>query len=102
MDRGAVLLQGLRSKLQPWFVYIQRCTHATNVRFSEGVAGEFAVVVSGVAKDQSPWSFSTAFTREKCFGPTFGLDPAAWCIPTRPCDYARAIVREVLQQRGVL
>lgn len=102
MDRGAVLLQNLRSKLQPWFLYIQRCTHATSVQFESGESGEFSVVVKGVGKDHSNWSFSIPFTRVKCFGPTYSLDPAAWCIPTRPCDYARAIVREVLASRGVL
>ncbi len=102
MERGHALLHDLILKLRPWFTYVRRSTHATTVDVKPQPLGEFNVVVTGTARDGSPWTVTVPFTREACFGPTYIQPPGNWAVIRRPCDHARDIVREVLKQRGVL
>ncbi len=102
-ERAEVLLQTLLSRLRPWFRYVLRSTHGTDVDVSPGkLPGEFNIKVSGVDKEFQPWSCVIAFTREMCFGTTYQLSPAAWQVVKRPCDHAREIVQTILTQRGYL
>ncbi len=82
--------------------YMKRSTHATEVVFEPKAHGEFTVVIRWVNKDQTTGEYKKDFTKEFVFGSTFRLSPQAWVVEKRACDYARDIVRGVLQQRGVL
>lgn len=102
MDRGAVLLQGLRDKLfSGWARSIQRSTGAHNVEFVTRENGEFAVRVSW-KKGEVDKVFEKEFTRAHVLGPSLHRPMMEWHMQKRTCDYAREIMCEVLAQRGVL
>jgi hypothetical protein len=102
MDRGAVLLQGLRERLNGgWMEAIRRSTGAHQVTFVMDTTGEFAVrVVWMVAGKEHV--FEKKFTKSYVLGASFHRPMAEWHVEKRACDYARDIMREVLAQRGAL
>ncbi len=102
METGHALLHDLILKLRPWFTFVQRATHAQKIDIEHQPLGEFNVVVSGLARDGSPWTVAVPFTRERCFGPTYIQPPSSWFVVRRPCDHARDIVAKVLKERGAL
>lgn len=76
---------------------------ATNgdVEFAPRQAGEFAIIVRWKNRDQTEGSFTQEYTKEFCFGRSYSLPPSSWVVEKRPCDHARALVRCVLEARGV-
>lgn len=101
MDRGAHLLQGLRTKLKTWVPFMQRATKGT-VEFISRADGEFAVAVRWKNRDGSDGEFIREFTKKYCLGVTFTLPSGSWAVEKKACDYARDVVRDVLGARGVL
>lgn len=100
MDRGQLLLNGLRTKLlQEHLDRLRRCLSA-NVTIEPGEGGEFTVVVTPKKVDMPP--FKKLFSRRLVFAGTFHLSPYAWAVEKRACDYTNDIIREVLQQRGIV
>lgn len=97
MDRGAALLQGLLTNLRQWAPHIRRVTCASEVEVEYGDRGAFSLVVSWPGG-----SHRRDYTREFVFGASYSLSPDAWAVQRRACDYARDLMREVLQQRGAL
>lgn len=100
MDRATVLLQGLRERLQLWEPFLRRATHG-EVEFRPRAAGEFAVYVRWRNRDGTPGEYMQEFTKKFVFGSSFQLAPAAWAVEKRVCDYARGLVRSVLEARGI-
>jgi hypothetical protein len=98
MDRGAVLLQGLRNQLQGWLMTIQRATCATNVSFVPLADGEFMVRVEWQPKGGEKKTFDRTFSKPEILG----TNPAQWRVQRRACDYARDIMRDVLAARGAI
>ena len=104
MDRGAALLNDLRNKLQGgWYGPIQRASGGKLefLALPNGAPGEFLVRVTWETP-VSVRTFEKAFTRQLAFGSSYTLSPMAWRVERRACDHARAVIREVLQHRGVL
>ena len=101
MDRGALLLQDLRIKLQRAHLdRLRRALHA-DVTIEPGEQGEFTVVVT----PQHPAgavSYKKLFSRKLVFAGTYHLSPQAWAVGKRACDYTSDIMREVLEQRGIV
>lgn len=101
MDRGAILLQDLRTKLQRDHVArLRRALHAEVTIEVDHQSGEFAILV--LPKKEGLPSFRKLFNRELVFAGTYHLSPEAWAVQKRACDYTQDIVREVLQQRGIV
>lgn len=100
MDRGAALLRDLQDKLKAWADYIRRCTNG-EVVFVQKNGGEFDLVVRWPNRGSAAGEYTKTFTRQFVFGATFSLHPNAWAIEKKACEHARAVVREVLQRRGV-
>lgn len=98
MTRDQVLMQGLRAKLTQVAGWIQRATYAKRVDFSGG-PGEFEIVVSWVDKDGSEGSYRHPFTNAYVFGETYKLSVHAWSVHKCAMDFARDVVREVLNVR---
>ena len=102
MNRAAILLQGLMNQLKAWFPRIQKALYATSVEAIAGSpTGEFTVVVKWTLKSGEAKQYNKLFDRSFVFGQTASLDPTAWTVQRRACTYAREIIAEVLQQRGV-
>lgn len=102
MDRGIVLLQGLRAKLEgSWLDSIRRATGATSITFEPLSTGEFVLVVSWKNGEQEH-SFKKEFTKALVLGSSLRRPMAEWHVEKRACDHAKDIMREVLAQRGVL
>jgi hypothetical protein len=102
MDRGVVLLQGLRDKLNTgWARTIQRSTGASSVSFVERTNGEFALRVVWKNGDIEK-VFEKEFTRASVLGASVHRSTLEWHVQKRTCDYARDTIREVLAVRGVL
>jgi hypothetical protein len=100
MDRGSQLLQELRNKLLGWQHYWQRSLHPTRIAFESGTNGEFAVTLVW-SKDSGDLTYRKEFTRAYTFGTSYAYSPDAWRLELKPCEYARLLVREVLEQRGI-
>ena len=79
-------------------------TRATRgeVEFLTRSGGEFAISVKWKNRDGSKGSYVKEYTKEFCFGRSFTLATTSWNVEKRPCDYARDLVRCVLDARGVL
>jgi hypothetical protein len=101
MDRGALLLQDLRVKLQRTHLDRLRRTLHADVTIEPGERGEFTVVVQP-KRPAGATPFKKLFSRQLVFAGTYHLSPHAWAVEKRACDYATDIVREALQQRGML
>lgn len=92
MDRGAVLLAGLRAKLEERRQVLERSTYGA-VTIAARPNGEFSVKVT--------WPGGTY---EKVFDRAFVFGTSARRIPVvqrRVCDHTREIISEVLAARGV-
>jgi hypothetical protein len=96
MDRGAVVLQGVLNKLRGWFDFLKRATYAREVLVEPGDNGEFTIVLKWATGAEH----RKLFSRDYVFGPTSHLGDGA-SAQLRACDYARALVREVLAARGI-
>jgi hypothetical protein len=102
MDRGAVILQALREKLERgWTESIRRSTGAHSVSFKPLTGGEFALVVAWKNGDKDH-VFEKEFTRAYVLGASLHRPMPEWHLQKRACDHARDVMREVLAQRGVL
>lgn len=102
MDRGAVLLQGLRERLNDgWMGSIRRATGAHQATFAMDGAGEFTVRVVWKHGEEEK-VYEKKFTKAYVLGPSIHRPMAEWRLEKRACDYARDIMREVLAQRGAL
>lgn len=101
VDRGTVLLQGLRQQLQGWADPIRRATCATSVTFIPHELGEFTLRVEWMSKEGTTKTFDRKFTRQEVFGSSYGHSPAGWRVERRACDHARDTMRQVLEARGV-
>lgn len=102
MDRGALLLQGLRTQLGCWFTTIQRGAGLTSLEVVDGPDGAFTLLAEWKTKEGKPEFFSCDFTRELVFGRTAGGSPLAYRVQKRACDYAKDFMREILARRGAL
>jgi hypothetical protein len=80
-----------------WFDFIRRATGAKEVQFIPRPTGDFSIRVEWSGANR----YVKDFTREFVFGSTFST-PSAWRVQEKTCDYARMIVREILEQRGVI
>ena len=100
MDRGELLLQQLREKLNTWVGSIQRATGST-VTVKPEPGGEFIFSVSW-NKNGVESRYEKAFTRAFVFRASMHRPQLEWHVEKRACDYARDIMREVLAQRGAL
>jgi hypothetical protein len=80
---------------------VQRATRANDVRVEPGEHGEFSILVSWDHKGQAG-SYLKAYTRQAVFGPSYSLAPEAWSVQRKACEYARELMRDVLQRRGIL
>ena len=101
MDRGTILLNGLRSQLVGWLDVIRRGVGATDISIVQGGDGEFTVHVEWTTKGGELQSFDKPFTRQEVFGASYGHTPLTWRVQRRACDYARDIMRQILSARGV-
>jgi hypothetical protein len=101
MDRGVVLLQGLRRQLEKWLDPIKRSTCASKVSFVPLMNGEFLLRVEWTLRDGTTRGYDHEFTRSMAFGSSYGNSPLAWRIERRACDHARECIRQVLAARGV-
>lgn len=99
MDRGHLLLNDLRIKLQRAHIERLRRALSSNVAIEQGEGGEFTIVVTSLRSNVP--SFRKLFSRRLVFAGTYHLSPEAWAVEKRACDYATDIIREVLEQRGV-
>lgn len=102
MDRGEVLLQQFRSRLNTWLDVIRRGTGAYEVRVIPRVQGEFDVLVRWKNKDGTDGLYLKEFTRGFVFSHTHQLHEHAWYPDKMPCEYAKDIIRDILNLRGVL
>ncbi len=98
MTRDQALMQGLRAKLAQVTGWIQRATCAKRVTFSEGL-GEFDIIVEWVEKDGTQRTYRHSFTNAYVFGETYKLSVNAWAVHKCAMDFARDVVREVLNVR---
>lgn len=101
MDRGAVLLQGLRKNLQAWTDRIKRATCASNVVFTAEPDGEFTVQVEWAVKGGEPRFYRQTYTRREVFGSSYSEQQHGWRVQKKTCDYAKELMRNVLNARGV-
>jgi hypothetical protein len=101
MDRGTVLLQGLRNNLRGWTDRIRRATYATDVTFTAQPDGEFTVRVEWTLKDGQKKYFDKTYTRREVFGLSYSGHQHGWRIQRKVCDYAKELMRDVLNARGV-
>lgn len=100
MDRAALLLQDLRTKLLRLHLdRLRRALHA-DVSIEMGEGGEFTVVVQ---PNYPPGTkgYRKLFSKQLVFAGTYHLSPQAWAVEKRACDYATDIIKEVLEQRGM-
>lgn len=97
MDRGMALMQRFRWGLTNWVEFIRRASQAQDVSLIPEPTGEFTLVVRWHNKE-----FKKHFTRALVFGSSRSLPEAAWQVERKPCDHARDVVREILEQRGVI
>jgi hypothetical protein len=102
MDRGSIILQELRKRLNDgWIGGIRRATGAHQVTFVVNDDGEFTVrVVWKVGEEERV--YEKKFTKAYVLGASIHRPMAEWSLQRRACDHARDIMREVLAQRGVL
>ena len=85
-----------------WLDVIRRGTAAEKVEFSIRDGGkEFAVVVTFKMKDNSVKTHESLFSQQRVFGDSVRGPSLTWRIQKKTCDYAREVMREVLEQRGV-
>lgn len=102
MDRGELLLQAFRGRFDTWIDVIRRGTGSHDVRSVSRKYGEFDVVVHWKNKDGTEGSYLKEFTRPFVFSRTHALSINAWYPDKMPCEYAKDIIRDVLNLRGVL
>jgi hypothetical protein len=101
--RDVLLMKTLTGQLQGWLDVIKRGTAADKVEIVPKEAGrEFAIVISYRTKDGQAHTFESYFSRERVFGVSLRGAPLTWCIQKRGCDYAREVLREVLEHRKVI
>lgn len=99
MNRDAILLQGLRDKLQNWIAFIRKSAMASEVKIESTGNSEFSVVVRWTAPE--PGEYKKLFDRPTVFGRSMQLSPLAWSVQHCAGEFARQVVREVLSHRGV-
>jgi hypothetical protein len=102
MDRGVVILQELRKRLNDgWMGGIRRATGAHQATFVMNDDGAFTVrVVWKVGEEER--SYEKKFTKAYVLGASIHKPMAEWSLQKRACDHARDIMREVLALRGAL
>jgi hypothetical protein len=102
MDRGVVILQALRDKLDAgWLRPIQRTTGAHSISFVPHGDGEFSIRVAWKVGDKEQ-AYEKKFTKAYVLGSSFHRPMLEWRLEKRACDHARDIMRDVLAQRGAL
>ena len=101
MDRGEVLLNSLRHKLEGWTPTIRRSVYARAVTILPQPRGEFVVRVEWVTKGGETKTFERAFTRKGVFGASYSRGHLNWHVERKSCDYARELIQQVLNERGV-
>jgi len=101
--RDVLLMKVLIDQMQGWLDVIRRGTAADKVEIvpKEGLR-EFAVVIHYRTKDGQPKTFESYFSRQRVFGASLQGKAQTWAIQRRACDYAREVLREALENRGVL
>jgi hypothetical protein len=81
---------------------IRRGVGAQKVEFSPREGGkEFAVVVTYTTKEGKTVVHESLFTQARVFGESKRGSLQAWRVQKKACDYAREVMREVLEKRGV-
>lgn len=101
MSRGAELLQGLKKKMLVWSDPIRRATGASTVLFLSSPDGSFIVQVRYLHQ-KTDRLYTKHFTPEYVFGSTLGPNPLTLRVQRLVCDYARDVIRDVLEERGAL
>lgn len=102
-SRDAVLMQMLRGQMTGWLDVIRRGTGATRVEFSPRDDGnEFAIVMTWQLKDGTTKTEESHFSRQRVFGDSLRGPVLGWRIQKKACDYARDVLREVLERRGIV
>lgn len=99
----ALQMKTLMGQMQGWLDVIRRGTAAHKVEIVPKDGGQwFTVLVHYKLKDGSEKIFESNFTAQRVFGASMQGNANAWRIQRRGCDYAREVLREVLQHRGVI
>lgn len=101
--RDVLLMKMLRSQLEGWLPVIARAAGAQKAELEVLEGGkEFAVVVTWKHPDRDAVKCTAYFSQLRVFGESMKGPHLTWRAQKRACDFARDIMREVLQQRGVL
>ena len=100
MDRGTLLLQDLKIKLQRSHIDRLRRSLSADITIELGEGGEFTLVIKPL-RPAGAACFKKLFSRQLVFAGTYHLSPQAWALEKRACDYASDIIKEVLEQRGI-
>lgn len=101
--RDVLLMKTLMGQLQGWLDVIRRGTAADVVEIVPSNGGrEFSIVIRYKTKEGEARTFESHFSQQRVFGASMNGAPLTWCIQRRGCDYAREVLREVLESRGVL
>ena len=95
MNRARRPLERLLRDLTPWWAIIQRSAYMDSVTYALVDAG---VQVTATCKDRT---FTKLLTNEELLGHTMAMPLASWRVPRAACYWARKILQELLNQRGV-
>lgn len=95
MEKEVALVRRLRSDLLRWVPVIERSTGSKVTVQCEGA--QIVLVATWNNKN-----YKKTLTRDVLFGRTTVMAPEARALQQRPCQYARAFIRELLEQRGVI
>lgn len=98
LDRGDALLQELLQRLQSgWLTSISR---GTGARIDvEPVPGDGFRLI---ARWKGGQEYARHFSKRYVLGRSYSLPSSSFRLERKVCDYAKAFMREVLEQRGVL
>jgi hypothetical protein len=99
--RDVLLMRMLQSQMTGWLDVIRRGVGAEKVEFSPRDGGkEFAVIVTCKTKAGEK-VYESHFSRQRVFGESMRGPQLTWRIQKKACDFARDVMREVAEQRGV-
>lgn len=101
--RDVLLMRMLQSQMAGWISVIQRGVGADLVEFSPREGGkEFTIVVTYRSKAGEMVKYESHFSQDRVFGASMRGALVTWRIQKKACDFARDVMREVLEKRGVL
>lgn len=100
-SRDVILMRMLQNQMSGWLDVIRRGVGAEKVEFSPREGGrEFTVVVTCKMKEGEK-VYESHFSQQRVFGASMRGPVLGWHIQKKACDFARDVMREVAEQRGV-